>query len=70
MTSHDAPEYTDLHTRLAGASEPEYSNLPTDITTAGVNLAGLRLPLNTRTDTRACAQTQPCSAILVTSIQF
>lgn len=35
MASHDPPEYTDLHTRLVGASEPEY-----DITTAGVNLAG------------------------------
>lgn len=52
MTSHDTPEYTDLHTRLAGAPEPEYSNLPTDITTAGVNLAGLKLPLNTRTHAR------------------
>lgn len=25
MTSHNAPEYTDLHTGLPAASEPEYS---------------------------------------------
>lgn len=78
MTSHDAPEYTDLHTRLAGASEPEYSKLPPDITTAGVNLAGLRLPLNTCT--QMCTHvyshihthmaTQLCSTIMVTSICF
>lgn len=47
MTSYRAPENTDLHTRLAGASEPEYSKLPTDITTAGVNLVGLSLELLT-----------------------
>lgn len=49
MTSHDTPEYTDSHTRPAGASEPEYFKLSADITTAGVNLAGLSFGMPSRT---------------------
>lgn len=45
MTSHNAPDYTDSHARPAGASKMEYFKLSADITTAGVNLAGLSLEM-------------------------
>lgn len=45
MTSHNAPDYTDSHARPAGASKLEYFKMFADITTAGVNLAGLSLEM-------------------------